>query len=257
MGTNLSRLAGAALFAALLVSGPRAAAQSPTAPAAPAAPAAAAAPAPAAPAAPAAMTAPQPTVPEIFTLEGEFVRVAYNNEGFVSVGYRLANDSVGQDWMYLVAGFTVVRPTKDYRLVREAISLRTPDGKTVALATQKEYGEALYLGALNDRAKVIRDPMNYFPVDAARPCPLQFFADLGSPGQGVSWDWVELGWQRACTGRLFFKVPGKIQPGQYWLDVKFAASTVQVPFRIFTKDEEKVFRKKWEDFKKAHDATYK
>ena len=29
---------------------------------------------------------PEPTVPEAFTLQGEFVRMAYNNEGFVTLG---------------------------------------------------------------------------------------------------------------------------------------------------------------------------
>ena len=34
---------------------------------------------------------PNPGVPEIMTIEGEYVRVAYNNEGYVSLGYRVAN----------------------------------------------------------------------------------------------------------------------------------------------------------------------
>ena len=41
--------------------------------------------------------APEPGVPEIFTIAGEFVRIAYNNEGYVSLGYRLANGSVGEE----------------------------------------------------------------------------------------------------------------------------------------------------------------
>ena len=31
---------------------------------------------------------PQPGVPQIMTLEATFVRVAYNNEGYVILGYR-------------------------------------------------------------------------------------------------------------------------------------------------------------------------
>ena len=37
--------------------------------------------------------APQPTVPEIFTLTGAFVRVAYNNEGYVILGYQVATNT--------------------------------------------------------------------------------------------------------------------------------------------------------------------
>ena len=32
--------------------------------------------------------APKPTVPGIFTLQGEFTRIGYNNEGWVTLGFR-------------------------------------------------------------------------------------------------------------------------------------------------------------------------
>jgi len=35
------------------------------------------------------------------TMEGRYVRIAYNNEGFVTLGYKLANLSVGEEWMLL------------------------------------------------------------------------------------------------------------------------------------------------------------
>jgi hypothetical protein len=33
------------------------------------------------------------------TIEGKFVRAAYNNEGYVILGYQLVNRSVGEEWM--------------------------------------------------------------------------------------------------------------------------------------------------------------
>ena len=42
------------------------------------------------------VTPPQPTVPEVFTLQGQFVRTAYNNEGFANIGYRIAQEQVGK-----------------------------------------------------------------------------------------------------------------------------------------------------------------
>ena len=53
-------------------------------------------------------------------------------------------------------------------------------------------------------------------------------------------DDVELSNTRACLGRLYFHVPGGIAYGQHWLNVKFEKSLVRVPFRILTKDEEKL-----------------
>lgn len=199
--------------------------------------------------------APQPTVPEIFTLEGQFVRVAYNNEGFVTLGYRLANDSQGQDWMFLQAGVTLRKPTKDWEMPRTSFSLKTPDGKVIPLATQTEYQAALSLRALNEKAKVVNDPMNYFPMDANRGCVMSFFADMGGGTKNLSYDVVGLSYNRACVGRLFFKIPGGIQPGQHWLLVKFPTTEVQVPFRILTPEEKKEFGKRWEELKKAHDES--
>lgn len=195
--------------------------------------------------------APVAPVAQIFSLQGEFVRVAYNNEGFVTLGYRVANGSVGDEWMLLDAGFTVRDGVKSYDLKREAIALKTPDGKMIPLATQKEYAAALYLPALSKRAQVTRDNLNYFPPEVNKACALLFFSDLGRPGAPPAFEQVDLTDNRACLGRLFFKVPGGIQTGQHWLVTKFATSEVHVPFRILTKDEEKFLRKNWEDLDKA------
>jgi hypothetical protein len=205
---------------------------------------------------PTPVTPPQPTVPEIFTAMGEFVRVAYNSEGFATLGYRMAQQEIGKEWMLLQVGITLRKPTKDYRVKRQDLSIRTPDGKTIPLATQKEYAAA-NLTALNNRLRVIHDSINYFPVDASRPCALQFFADLGGPGPTFAYEETELSSDRACLGRLYFRVPGGIQVGQHWLDIRFAGSTVEVPFRTLTNEEEKEFRERWQEIKKQHDATFK
>ena len=84
---------------------------------------------------------PQPGVPQIMTLEGKFVRVAYNNEGYVILGYQIANRTIGQDWIMLDVGITLMERVRDYTLKREALSLDTPDG-TVPLPSIEEYRAA-------------------------------------------------------------------------------------------------------------------
>jgi hypothetical protein len=200
------------------------------------------------------MTAPKPDVPEIFTLAGEFVRMAYNSEGYAVVGYRMVQVEVGNPWALLAVGVTLRDGVKDYTMPRDAFSLQTPDGKTIPLPTQQEYAKA-DVRALNKRAQMSNDSINYFPAGANRPCAFQFFSNLGGPG--LSYDTVDLTNDRDCLGRLYFNVPGGIQVGQYFLNVKFAASTIQVPFRVFTKEQSAAFRKQWQDLKKAHDASYK
>jgi len=200
---------------------------------------------------------PEPTVPEIFTLTGEFVRLAYNNEGYVTLGYRVANDSAGEEWMLLEVGVTLRAPTKGQKMMRDAFSLMLPDESTIALATQEEFGKAGHLPALNKRASMVHDAINYFPVQANKPCVIGFFSDPTKQVRTISYDEVDLSSNRACLGRIFFHVPGKIQTGQHYLNVKFENSTVQVPFRILTKEEQKEFKKKWKGLKKEHDAEYK
>jgi hypothetical protein len=149
---------------------------------------------------------------------------------------------------------TLQEGVKSYKLKREHLTLKTPDGTVVPLATQQEYMADSYLRALNQRAKVVKDSINYFPAGAGRPCAMQFFADLDKPG--LAYNEVDMTDTRDCMGRLYFKVPGGIQVGQYWLQVQFATSMIQVPFRVFTKEQEKDFRKQWEDLKKAHDEMF-
>ena len=197
---------------------------------------------------------PQPGVPQIMSMEGRYVRAAYNNEGYVILGYRLVNFSVGEEWMLLEVGVTLREGEPSYDLTREALSLETPDGKTTPLPSVKEYREG-DTRALQNREKVQRDSINYFPPNAHQSCRIGFFADLDQ--RAVAWDKVELTDQRACLGRLYFRVPGGVTYGQHWLNVKFAKSLVRVPFRVLTKEEEKMLDKNYGDIKKQVDNAFR
>jgi hypothetical protein len=197
---------------------------------------------------------PQPGVPQIMTLEGRYVRAAYNNEGYAILGYKLVNLSVGEEWMLLEVGVALRDGVPDYSLTRESFSLETPDGKTTPLATVEEYRK-VNLSAMEQREKVQRDSINYFPPNAHKACRIGFFAELDS--RALAWDKVELNDQRACLGRLYFHVPGGITYGQHWLNVKFEKSQVRVPFRVLTKEEDKMLDKNFKDIKKQVDEAFK
>jgi len=197
---------------------------------------------------------PQPGVQEIITMEGKFVRASYNREGYVILGYQASNRSVGEEWMLLEVGMTVLEPTPDYRLTRDALSLETPDGKTIPLAPLMEQRGGK-VQAIQNRAKVQRDSINYFPTKASRPCALLFFPDLGA--RSVPFDEVDLSDNRACVGRLYFRIPGGITYGQHWLNVKFQNSLVRVPFRILTNDEEKFLGKNYKSIEKQVKEAFK
>jgi hypothetical protein len=197
---------------------------------------------------------PKPGVPQIMTMEAKFVRAAYNNEGYVILGYQVNNRSIGEDWMLLEVGLTVLDNVKAYTLTRDKLSLETPDGKTVPLPTVSEH-RAANTSAIQARSTVQRDSINYFPPTASRACRIGFFSDVNSPA--MPYDQVEVSNTRACLGRLYFPVPGGITYGQYWLNVQFEKSLVRVPFRILTKDEEKLLSKNYKAISKQVKDAFK
>jgi hypothetical protein len=198
---------------------------------------------------------PQPGVPQIMTLEGAYIRAAYNNEGYFILGYRLANASIGEEWMLLEVGATVRDGVPNYTMTRDALSLETPDGKTIPLPSNADYRKADLRG-LENREKVIRDSINYFPPSASQSCRIGFFAELGNT-RLMAYDQVELSSQRACVGRIYFPIPGGIKYGQHWLNVKFEKSLVRVPFRILTKEEDQMLSKNYKDIRKQVQEAFK
>ena len=109
--------------------------------------------------------------------------------------------------------------------------------------------------AVQQRSRVQRDSINYFPPMANQACRLGFFSDLSD--RAMPWDEVELSNRRACLGRLYFKIPGGIKYGQHWLNVKFEKSLIRVPFRIFTEAEEKTLSKNYKSISKQVEDAFK
>jgi len=149
---------------------------------------------------------------------------------------------------------TLLGKTPDFTLQRGALSLETPDGKTLPLPSITEHREG-NTQALQNRAKVQRDSINYFPPTASRACAITFFPDLTS--RALPRDQVEMSRSRACVGRLYFRVPGGITYGQHWLNVKFENSLVRVPFRVLTADEEKLLSKNYKDISKQVEDAFR
>mgnify|MGYP001824140281 FL=1 len=184
-------------------------------------------------------------------VEDTFVRVAENQEGWVVLGYRIANESVGQEWMLIDLGLALQKGVKDQTITRDHVKLVTPDHQVISLATQPEYEEvAGSLALMEKKATEFGDSINYFPPTANMPCRIGFFTDTRHPERGAAFDQVELDYNRACVGRVYFHVPGGIQYGNYNLDVKFANSILKVPMEIMDKERTKEFEKQWKEAKK-------
>jgi hypothetical protein len=144
------------------------------------------------------------------------------------LGYRFANSQMGDEWMILEVALSSPGG-QTAKVTRENVFLSTPDGDRLPLPTQKEFNEAY--GSLRStiaKADIDRDPLTYFPPDR-EPCAMRFFV---TPGAGVSFDEVVMNDRRACYGRLFFKVPGGIQPGRWVFGIDLPESEIRIPFEL-------------------------
>jgi len=159
---------------------------------------------------------------------GKSVLRQYGPELWTVLGYRFATSQIGEEWMILEVALS--SPGGQVaKVTRENVFLRTPNGNRLPLLTQTEFNEAY--GSLRPtiaKADIDRDPLDYFPPDR-QPCDMQFFM---TPGAGVSFDEVVMNNRRACYGRLFFSVPGGIQPGRWVFGIDLAESEIRIPFDL-------------------------
>ena len=189
------------------------------------------------------------------TLEGEFIRIAYNNEGYVTMGYRVANENRGKDWMLLEVGMTLREGQPTYKLARTAISIDTPDGKKIALATNARIPE--------QRSARPRNACQHGPgldqlLSTERLRSGLPYRPLSSPTavRGPLTTWNSAPIAPASAGSIS-RCPAASSYGQHFLNVQFQNSLVRVPFKILTKDEEKALSKNWKDIKKQVDEAFK
>jgi hypothetical protein len=90
---------------------------------------------------------------------------------------------------------------------------------------------------------------------ASHACRIGFFSQMDS--RAMAWDQVDLSDNRACLGRVYFEIPGGITYGQHWLNVKFRDSLVRVPFRVLTKEEDKLLDKHYKSIEKQVEEAFK
>jgi len=162
---------------------------------------------------------------------GQYLMRQNGSEADVVVGYKHAAQSLGDEWLLIELAIT--SPSgESAKFERENIWVRTPAGVQVPAASQKAFGEAY--GSIRNKiaqANVARDPMDYFPPNR-QPCNLDLFV---APGEGIAFDQVTVNDRRACEGKLFFYLPGGVQPGRYVLGIDLQEDEIRIPFTLEAK----------------------
>lgn len=187
----------------------------------------------------------------------DYVRRVETDLVVAVLGYRTANESVGDQWMLLEIAMTT-QPGHEMTLKREDFSLKTPDGGVIPLATQQEFNaNAAALRPLDKRANIQRESLAYLPAQADRPCRIGFFTDLATPERGMTWDEFSMSSTSFCAGRLYFQVPGGIQYGRYFVEIQLPGGEIALPMTIMTKDELKQAKAKVKEYQQQQKAAKK
>jgi hypothetical protein len=144
----------------------------------------------------------------------------------VAISYRYPALNPGGTWLMLDT--TMAATAAPLEISRSAISLRTPDGEIVPLASPAQYADAyprLAWSIVKDDAT--REPLG---LAVARPVlPLRYFPPRGV---GLSFDAEWLDYWHNRYGRLFFEVPDGVQTGRYELLMNLPESKVVIPFTL-------------------------
>ena len=155
--------------------------------------------------------------------------------------------------MLLETGMTVREGVKDYTLKRDAVSLETPDGKTIPMASIEDFERGTARAGVPGEGPTRLDQL--LSAERLPRVPDRLLRRLES--RAMAWNEVDAQPPGACLGRVYFKIPEGITYGQHWLNVKFKDSLIRVPFRILTKEEDKLLDKNYKDIKKQVDVAFK
>jgi hypothetical protein len=147
-------------------------------------------------------------------------------EGVVS--YKFANANLGDEWLIISLAVGGLRG-EAVEIRQEAISVRAPDGRSIALPTQEEFIEAYpEIQSTLRRAAIASEPLEA-TRGGRQPCELAF---QRIPGAGSTQKSVWVTDRQLCVGMLSFPVRGGVQPGRWKLSIEFEESIFEIPFDI-------------------------
>jgi hypothetical protein len=142
-----------------------------------------------------------------------------------ALSYRFAKLNPSGNWLLLDTAMTA---TASVELQRTAISVRTPDGEVVPLASPEAFNNGYHeLNATIARANVAREPLGYLIPRRARR--MGFFAERRL---GLMFPSAWLDEWHISYGRLFFQLPDGVQRGNYELLINLKEGQVAIPFTI-------------------------
>jgi hypothetical protein len=168
----------------------------------------------------------QPTVEQVGSTVVKYV----GQDVELAMSYRFAAGNLGLEWLLVDLAATGTHQ-ESTELKRQKIALKTPSGDIIPLPPQQELADDYSsIRSADRRADVAGEPLRYW--GGRRSCTLNFLVE---PGTGLAMDSIWVNEDRVCQGRLYFPMPGGVQPGPYELRIDLKESKVRMPFKIGVK----------------------
>lgn len=144
--------------------------------------------------------------------------------------YPSGDTSVGEEWLVLAAEATTAQNAGSVVLERDQISLRTPDGRRLAMVSQDEFRSNYpRLKIPVERTLAYLPLLHRYAFSSEVPCRRWFLV----PPPGLqAFDEVPLSGAQICSGPLIFAVPGGVQPGRWRLIIELQESRADIPFLL-------------------------
>jgi hypothetical protein len=166
----------------------------------------------------------------------EIHRNAVLHEGpelVAAVTYLQGKNSVAEERLILAVELTSPRGSGPNVVSKNDISVRTPDGRRLALISQDEYRRSFARLRIPVERTLEFLPLLYRYLPTRLPCDRWY---LVSPPENIAFDEIPINSSQTCSGPLVFSVPGGVQPGRWRLVIELEESRADIPFIIEIKD---------------------
>ncbi len=166
----------------------------------------------------------------------EIHRNAVLHEGpelVAAVAYLQGKHSVAEEWLILAVELTSPRGSGPNVVSRSDISVRTPEGRRLALISQDEYRRNFARIRIPDERTLAFLPLLYRYIPSRLPCDRWF---LVPPPGNIAFDEIPINSSQTCSGPLVFSVPGGVQPGRWRLVIELEESRANIPFFLEVED---------------------
>jgi hypothetical protein len=150
-----------------------------------------------------------------------------------AVTYLQGKNSVAEERLILGVELTSPRGSGPNVVSRSDISIRTPDGRRLALISQDEYRRSFARMRIPVERTLDFLPLLYRYLPSRLPCDRWY---LVSPPENIAFDEIPINSSQTCSGPLVFSVPGGVQPGRWRLVIELEESRADSPFIIEIED---------------------